>query len=104
MPICKPLTFLVGSWTSGKMFRCRGGYFSYWVHQTFPRSACVLSVEVKKFFMDEWSNAVDLPQLEALRGALQSTVPGRIEALQSIGVRHGNRPVGNINYPYSKSK
>ena len=55
------------------------------------------------FYGREWSNAVDLTQLEALRGALQSTVPGMLEALQSIGVRDRNRPVGNINYPYSKS-
>jgi hypothetical protein len=33
--------------------RFRGGYFSHWVHQTFPRSACVLSIEVKKFL---WTN------------------------------------------------
>lgn len=26
-----------------------GGYFPYWIHQNFPQSACVLSVEVKKF-------------------------------------------------------
>lgn len=83
--------------------RFRGGYFPYWVHQAFLKSARVLSVEMKKFFMGEWSNAVDLTQLEALRGALQSTVPGMLEALQSIGVRDRNRPVGNINYPYSKS-
>lgn len=58
-----------------------GGHFPYWVHQTFPESACVLSIEVKKFFMDEWSNELDLTQLDAIRCALQSTVPGVLDAL-----------------------
>lgn len=53
-----------------------GGHFSTWVHQKFPDSACVLSIEVKKFFMDEWTNEVDLEQLEAIRHAFQATVPG----------------------------
>lgn len=67
--------------------RFRGGHFAHWVHQTFPHSACVLSIEVKKFFMDEWSNDLDITQLEAIRCALQSTVPGVLEALQvEVGI------------------
>jgi N-formylglutamate amidohydrolase len=61
-----------------------GGYFPRWVHQKFPNSACVLSIEVKKFFMDEWTNQVDFEQLDAIRCALQSTVPGILEALQQV--------------------
>ncbi|MDF5713162.1 MAG: N-formylglutamate amidohydrolase [Rhizonema sp. NSF051] len=61
--------------------RFQGGYFSYWVSQTFPQSACVLCIEVKKFFMDEWSNELDYQQLDAIRCALQSTVPGVLKAL-----------------------
>ncbi len=33
----------------------RGGNCGAWAHATFPDSACVLSIEVKKFFMDEWT-------------------------------------------------
>lgn len=62
----------------------RGGYFPYWVHQRFPHSACVLSIEVKKFFMDEWTNQPNLDQLEAIGCAFKSTVPGIIDALQSL--------------------
>lgn len=62
----------------------RGGHFPYWVHQRFPESACILSIEVKKFFMNEWTDEVDIDQLEAIGCALQSTVPGAIEALQSV--------------------
>lgn len=61
----------------------QGGYFPDWVHRKFP-SACVLSIEVKKFFMNEWTNEVDLEQLEAIGCALQSTVPGLLKALQQM--------------------
>jgi hypothetical protein len=62
----------------------RGGYFPYWMHQKFPKSACVLSIEVKKFFMDEWTTQPDLEQLEAIGCALKSTVPGILEALKQV--------------------
>ena len=62
----------------------RGGYFPAWVHQRFPQSACVLSIEVKKFFMDEWTNQPDFEQLDAIGCALKSTVPGIIKALKQV--------------------
>lgn len=62
--------------------RFQGGHFSRWADQTFPNSACVLAIEVKKFFMDEWSNELDVTQLDAICCALESTVPGVIEALK----------------------
>ena len=34
--------------------------------------------------MDEWTNEVDFEQLDAIRCALQSTVPGIVEALQQV--------------------
>ncbi len=64
--------------------RFRGGHFSRWTHQTFPESACVLAIEVKKFFMNEWTHRADPEQLDAIRCALQSTVPGVLEALKQV--------------------
>ncbi len=64
--------------------RFRGGHFSRWTHQSFPESACVLAIEVKKFFMNEWTNEADPVQLDAIRRALQSTVPGLLEALKQV--------------------
>lgn len=55
-----------------------GGGFPRWVHQTFPDSACVLSIEFKKFFMDEWTGEPDEKLLSAIGDALQSTVPGTL--------------------------
>ncbi len=61
-----------------------GGQFPGWIHQTFPQSACVLAIEFKKFFMDEWTRQPDSVQLEAIRQALQSTVPGVLETLRKL--------------------
>ncbi|HEX9921138.1 MAG TPA: N-formylglutamate amidohydrolase [Anaerolineae bacterium] len=61
-----------------------GGQFPRWIHQMFPDSACALAIEFKKFFMDEWTGQPDPAQLEAIRLALQSTVPGVLEELQNL--------------------
>lgn len=62
----------------------RGGQFARWTHQTFPESACVLAIEFKKFFMDEWTGRPDPIQLQAIRRALQAIVPGVLEALKKL--------------------
>lgn len=62
----------------------KGGQFSRWIHQTFPNSACSISVEFKKFFMDEWSGKPDQQQLETIKLALQSTIPGVLAELQKL--------------------
>lgn len=63
----------------------RGGYFPRWTHQNFPQSGCVLAIEIKKFFMDEWTGQPDPAnmQVEAIHRALQSTIPGLLEELQN---------------------
>lgn len=60
----------------------RGGNFSAWVHQEFPRTVCSIAIEFKKFFMDEWSGKPDHKQIEKLFDALVSTRSGVIEELQ----------------------
>ncbi len=60
----------------------RGGHFPRWIHKTFPKSACCITLEVKKFFMDEWTGQPDRVQMEALSSALQSTIPGIVEELR----------------------
>lgn len=62
----------------------RGGHFSKWVHENFPTSGCVLAVEFKKFFMDEWTGKADPSLLGAIEDALRSTVPGVIEGLKAV--------------------
>ena len=62
----------------------RGGQFARWTHENFPHSGCVLSIEFKKFFMDEWTSVPDSVQLEAIQQSLQATVSGVLAALRNI--------------------
>ena len=61
--------------------RFRGGACAAWTHRSFAESACVLSVEVKKFFMDEWTGEPDQVLLKEMQRALASTVDGLLEEL-----------------------
>lgn len=62
----------------------RGGQFARWTHEHFPDSGCVISIEFKKFFMDEWTGVPDPAQLEAIQLSLQSTIPGVLASLKTI--------------------
>lgn len=59
----------------------RGGFFPTWIHENFPDSVCVLAIEFKKFFMDEWTGQLDATAITAVTEALQSTVDGVLEEL-----------------------
>lgn len=59
-----------------------GGHMASWSHQTHPESVCVLSVEVKKIFMDEWSGALDEPRFQAVGAALQRAAAGALDELE----------------------
>lgn len=61
-----------------------GGEFAKWIHGRFSSSVCVLSIEFKKFFMDEWSGELDPVQSDAIGQALASTVAGVLEELQTL--------------------
>jgi hypothetical protein len=61
--------------------RFEGGYLAQWVHESFPESACVLAIEVKKVFMDEWTGAIDPTAIVEIGRALQGAVPGLREEL-----------------------
>ena len=65
----------------------KGGQFSRWIHQTFPKSACSISIEFKKFFMDEWTGKPDKDQIKKIRSALQSTIPGVLIELKKLGAK-----------------
>ena len=61
-----------------------GGYFSKWIHDEFPASACSIAIEWKKFWMDEWSGQADEAQRELIRQALLSTFDGAREELAKL--------------------
>ncbi len=62
----------------------RGGHFGEWIHQTFPRQACAIAIEFKKFFMDEWTGECDPEEVECIYDALRSTLSGVREALDQM--------------------
>ena len=63
----------------------KGGYFSKWIHEMYPESACCIAIEFKKTFMDEWSGEAIPESLSTIASALQSTVPGVYEELRNLG-------------------
>ncbi len=64
-----------------------GGNLGRWTHENFPEAGCVLSIEVKKFFMDEWSGELDTGQHARIGQALAATVPGVLEELEHLGAK-----------------
>ena len=66
----------------------KGGCFPQWTHTNFPETACVIAIEFKKFFMDEWTGRLFPVVHEAIEKALRSTVPGIREILEEMGERH----------------
>jgi len=58
-----------------------GRQLAQWTHDTFPESACVLSVDFKKFFMNEWTGQPEMQQLVAITNALKFSANGALKEL-----------------------
>ena len=61
-----------------------GRQFAQWTHDNYPQSACLLAIEFKKFYMNEWSGLGDPVQIQAIRQALASTIPGIKKSLAAL--------------------
>ena len=61
----------------------RGRYLAQFVHQNFPETGCVLAIEVKKFFMDEWTGIADTDQFTALDEAFRCGAAAILRQLAS---------------------
>ena len=64
--------------------RFKGAHLARWVHQRYPDTGCVLALEFKKTFMDEWTGIVDFGHLDELADALRATVPALLPILWSV--------------------
>lgn len=62
----------------------QGGHLSRWTHENFPKTGCVLAIEFKKFFMDEWTGTVDAEEHQRIFEALESTVSGVLEQAKKV--------------------
>ncbi|HWM15462.1 MAG TPA: N-formylglutamate amidohydrolase, partial [Microbacterium sp.] len=59
----------------------KGQNLAWWVHERYPGIGCVLAVEFKKTFMDEWTGQPDDSRIEHLARALALTFDPIREAL-----------------------
>ena len=64
--------------------RFGGGWFARWVHETFPEEGCVLAIEVKKVFIDEWTGEPCPELIDAMGEALGSVIPGIMDELDAL--------------------
>ena len=62
----------------------KGRELARWTHENFPKTGCVLAIECKKFFMDEWTNEVFPEPFHAIEQALQACVPGVRRELDQV--------------------
>jgi hypothetical protein len=59
-----------------------GGQVPTWIHQQFPGTVCALAIEVKKFFMNEWTGELDASQHRAIGEALARAAAGVADELK----------------------
>jgi N-formylglutamate deformylase len=61
-----------------------GGNFSRWIHETFPETGCSIAIELKKFFMDEWSGQLYQDMHDGIGRALASAARAVCEELRRL--------------------
>lgn len=59
-----------------------GGQLPAWIHASFPETVCALAIEVKKFFMNEWTGELDTTQHVAIGAALAGAAAGVADELE----------------------
>jgi len=65
----------------------KGANHALWTHERFRDSGCVLAVEFKKIFMDEWTGKLDADMFALMTEALRSTITGVLEEIKTIGTK-----------------
>lgn len=64
--------------------RFRGGQLSRWVARHYPATACVVAVEFKKTFIDEWTDTPDADHIAQLAGALTTAAERTVATLAGV--------------------
>jgi N-formylglutamate deformylase len=64
--------------------RFKGGHLSHWIASRYPRTACVMAIEFKKTFMDEWTGVADDDRIAKLGAGLRVAVDRTVEALVPV--------------------
>jgi hypothetical protein len=58
-----------------------GGELPKWIHRNFPQTVCAIAIEVKKFFMDEWTGERNEREFDAVGDALAQAARGVLDEL-----------------------
>ena len=74
----------------GENIKFRGGYFSRWIYENFGNDVCVLSIEIKKNFMNEWTGEVYEDKVTLIKNALSSTMPKVLINLEKTNLTKPN--------------
>ena len=61
----------------------KGQNLAWWVHERYPDTGCVLALEFKKTFMDEWTGVPDTDRVDALARMLASSMDPVLTAMPS---------------------
>ena len=65
-----------------------GGHFPEWLHAEYGDAACVMTLEYKKIFMDEWGQTADILALQDLREGFLAAVEEAREWLAAHPAPH----------------
>ncbi|HVT28058.1 MAG TPA: N-formylglutamate amidohydrolase [Lacipirellulaceae bacterium] len=61
-----------------------GGQLPRWIHKNFPHTVCALAIEVKKFFMNEWTGQLNGDQHREIGKALAGAASAVREELENL--------------------
>lgn len=62
----------------------KGGYFGQWLFEQYGEKICPVSIEFKKFFMDEWTGKPFVKDIELISSLLKTSQLPVLEALKKI--------------------
>lgn len=62
----------------------KGGYFGKWLYEEYGNKICPISIEFKKFFMDEWTGEGFDEDISLVSSMLQSSAKPVLQELQKI--------------------
>ena len=68
----------------------KGGYFGQWLYEKYGNKICPVSIEFKKFFMDEWTGRSYEKDILLIQNLLAASKIPVLEALNKINVESGH--------------
>lgn len=73
-----------------KNIKFKGGYFGQWLYEQYGNKICPISIEFKKFFMDEWTGEPFEKDIRLINQLLQVSTTPVLNALKKINTSKYN--------------